>query len=29
MDDIAIKEVDARGTVVGVRRLIGLFTAEA
>ncbi|HSQ01403.1 MAG TPA: NAD-glutamate dehydrogenase domain-containing protein [Candidatus Dormibacteraeota bacterium] len=29
MDDIAIKEVDARGTVIGVRRLIGLFTFRA
>jgi glutamate dehydrogenase len=29
MDDIAIKEVDAAGTVVGVRRLLGLFTAGA
>ncbi|MBX3023854.1 NAD-glutamate dehydrogenase [bacterium] len=29
MDDIAIKEVDARGVLVGVRRLIGLFTFRA
>ena len=29
MDDIAVKEVDAAGTVVGVRRLLGLFTAKA
>ncbi|MGD9764241.1 MAG: NAD-glutamate dehydrogenase domain-containing protein [Candidatus Binatia bacterium] len=29
MDDIALKEVDAAGTVIGVRRLLGLFTAKA
>jgi glutamate dehydrogenase len=29
MDDIAVKELDAGGAVVGVRRLIGLFTAKA
>ena len=29
MDDIAVKVVDAGGAVVGVRRLIGLFTARA
>ena len=28
MEDIAVKELDAAGTVVGVRRLIGLFTAK-
>jgi glutamate dehydrogenase len=28
MDDISIKEVDGAGTVVGVRRLLGLFTAK-
>lgn len=29
MDDVAIKEIDASGAVVGVRRLLGLFTAVA
>ena len=29
MDDIVVKEVDASGTVVGVRRLLGLFTFRA
>ncbi len=29
MDDIAIKEIDADGAVVGVRRLLGLFTFRA
>ncbi len=29
MDDIAVKEVDAAGAVVGVRRLLGLFTGKA
>jgi glutamate dehydrogenase len=29
MDDIAVKEVDGRGNVVGVRRVIGLFTFRA
>jgi glutamate dehydrogenase len=29
MDDIAIKEIDAGGAVVGVRRLLGLFTFGA
>jgi glutamate dehydrogenase len=29
MDDIAIKEVDADGAVIGVRRLLGLFTFRA
>lgn len=29
MDDISVKEVDAAGVVVGVRRLLGLFTAKA
>ena len=29
MDDISLKEIDANGAVVGVRRLLGLFTAKA
>jgi glutamate dehydrogenase len=29
MDDLVVKEVDDAGTVVGVRRLLGLFTAKA
>ena len=29
MDDIAIKELDATGAVIGVQRLLGLFTASA
>jgi glutamate dehydrogenase len=28
MEDIAVKELDATGAIVGVRRLIGLFTAK-
>ncbi len=29
MDDISIKRLDARGTVLGERRFLGLFTAKA
>jgi glutamate dehydrogenase len=29
MDDITLKEVDATGRVIGLRRLLGLFTAKA
>jgi glutamate dehydrogenase len=28
MDDIAVKDVDANGAVIGIRRLLGLFTAK-